>query len=225
MVKVSQLKHPENSHRKQVLLPKHSKDLAEFFGIMIGDGGINNDWQFKITMNSIADKDYSKYVLKLVQKLFKVEPSLMKRKNRNAMDVYLNSVTVVDFLVDNGLIRGNKLKQGLKIPKWILKNREYSKVCVRGLFDTDGCMYIHTHKVSGKIYRNIGLQFTSYSKELIFQVAEILDNFGIMPHITKRGNEIYIYQADMIKKYLKLFGTSNSRISSVYNKWRDARAV
>lgn len=224
-MKLSLLKHPENSHRKYVILPEHSNDLAEFFGIMIGDGGINNDWQFKITLNSVSDIKYSKYIMKLIEKLFHSKPKFFKKKIGNAIDVYLNSVTVVDFLVDNGLVRGNKLKQGLRIPRWIFENREFSIKCVRCLFDTDGCMYIHTHKVAGKKYRNIGLQFTSYSKELIFQVAEILDNFGIMPHITKRGNEIYIYQADMIEKYLKVFGTSNPRISSVYNKWRDARVV
>ena len=38
---------------KKVLLPKHSVHLAEFFGIMLGDGGINNPWQATITLNAI----------------------------------------------------------------------------------------------------------------------------------------------------------------------------
>lgn len=225
MVNVYSLKHPENSHRKHVVLPKYSPALAEFFGIMIGDGGINNLWQANITLNSIKDAKYSIYVSCLCKKLFGITPAMRKRKTRNALVVSLASTSVVDFLVDNGLVRGNKLKVGLRIPKWILEKPLYKQACVRGLIDTDGCMFVHVHKVKGKIYRNIGLCFTSLSPELIFQVADILAEFKIMPHITKRGKDIYLYQEDAIIKYLKVFGTSNERIESVYKKWRDARAV
>lgn len=41
MADIDTLKYPKKSHRKEVILPKYSEDLAEFFGIMMGDGGIN----------------------------------------------------------------------------------------------------------------------------------------------------------------------------------------
>jgi intein/homing endonuclease len=192
---------------------------------MIGDGGINNPWQANITLNSIKDADYSRYILSLCKELFGIEPVIRKRKERNALVVSLTSTTVVDFLVENGLPRGNKLKNGLNIPKWILAKQSYRRNCVRGLVDTDGCIGVHIHHINGKMYKNIYLTFTSYSPKLIFQVADVLAEFGIMPHITKRGRDIYLYQADAVEKYLKIFGTSNARIESVYNKWRDARAV
>ena len=139
--------------------------------------------------------------------------------------ISLTSISIVEFLVLNGLPRGNKLKNGLSIPKWILSKSLYKKACVRGLVDTDGCMFVHTHKVNGKVYNNIGLTFTNYSLDLVFQVAEILQEFGITPHISKRGRDIYLYQADSVLRYLRIFGTSNNRIKSVYEKWRDARVV
>lgn len=225
MVNIYNLKHPENSHRKRVTLPKYSTGLAEFFGIMMGDGGINNPWQANVTLNSIKDAKYAEYVSVLCKKLFDITPAIRKRKTRNTLVLSLASTSVVDFLVTNGLIRGNKLKTGLRIPKWILKKPLYKQACVRGLIDTDGCMFVHVHKVKGKVYRNIGLCFTSLSSELIFQVADILAEFRIMPHITKRGKDIYLYQENAVIKYLKVFGTSNERIESVYKKWRDARAV
>lgn len=150
---------------------------------------------------------------------------MRKRKDRETLVISLTSTSVVDFLIKHGLPRGNKLKQGLKVPSWVLSKPAYRKACVRGLIDTDGCLFVHTHKVRGKVYRNIGLSFTSYSPELIFQVANIVEEFSIMPHITRRGQDIYLYQADAVIKYLKIFGTSNERISSVYKKWRDARVV
>lgn len=225
MVDLIKLKYPKKSHRKKVILPRFSKTLAEFFGIMMGDGGINNNWQANITVNSIADLSYSKYLSSLSKKLFGVEPAIRKRKNTNALVVSITSISIVDFLVINGLSRGNKLKNGLSIPEWILSKPSYRKACVRGLVDTDGCMFVHVHKIKGKIYKNIGLTFTSYSPELIFQVAEILQEFNIIPHVSKRGRDIYLYQADSILRYLKIFGTSNNRIGSVYKNWRDARVV
>ena len=57
------------------------------------------------------------------------------------------------------------------------------------------------------------------------RTADIFIEFGIVPHISKRGRDISLYQENAILKYLKIFGTSNRRIESVYIKWRDARAV
>lgn len=225
MTAVSRLKHPGKSHRKLVLLPKYSLQLAEFFGLMIGDGGINNPWQANITLNAIKDKEYGAYISKLCKVLFGIVPAIRKRKERQALVISLASTTIVDFLVMNGLPRGNKLKNGLRIPAWILAKKRYRIACVRGLMDTDGCLFIHKHVVAGKNYNNLGLCFTSYSVELIGQVADIFEECGIIPHVDGRKQHVYLYRADAVIKYLKIFGTSNDRISSVYHKWRDARAV
>src|SRR3990167_9504638 len=141
-MEVSLLKHPKKSHRKKVLLPKHSPELAEFFGIMLGDGGINNDWQATITVNALADKNYANYIVGLCVSLFGVTPAIRKRKDKQALVIALASTSVVDFLVAQGLPRGNKLAGVLQIPKWILAKSEYKRACVRGLVDTDGCLYI-----------------------------------------------------------------------------------
>lgn len=111
MTTVSQLNHPDKSHRKLVSLPKYSVQLAEFFGLMIGDGGINNPWQANITLNAIKDREYAAYISKLCKALFNIAPAIRKRKERQALVISLASTTVVDFLVMNGLPRGNKLKK------------------------------------------------------------------------------------------------------------------
>ncbi len=226
MAKTSNLKFPNKSHRKLANLPNDSVELAEFFGIMIGDGGINNPWQAKISLNSETDLAYSKYISKLTKKLFEIDPTFIKRRGENTIIISLSSTSIVDFLIEKGLIRGNKLKAGLKIPQWILDNDEFKRACLRGLIDTDGCLYIHVHKSKwDKVYKNIGLNFSSYSEDLISQVSEILFEYGIVPHISKRGTDIYLYKASAVKKYLEVVGTSNDRIISIYNKWRDRIVV
>src|SRR3989344_5842240 len=125
MVHAPLLMYPKKSHRKIVRIPSVSKELAEFFGIMIGDGGINNEWQANVTLNTDADADYVLFVSELMKKLFNVSPAIRPRLTRRATIVSLASTTIVDFLVKNGLSRGNKLMQGLRIPRWILAQKTY----------------------------------------------------------------------------------------------------
>ncbi|MDE1919177.1 MAG: LAGLIDADG family homing endonuclease [Patescibacteria group bacterium] len=202
------LKYPKKSHRKTVRIPRPSQSLAEFFGIMLGDGGINNLWQANITMNSVEDAEYALYVQKLIENLFGILPPVRKRKGRNAVVISAASTTLVDFLVEKGLPRGNKLKNGVCIPDWVLEKCSYRVACVRGLMDTDGCLFIHSHRTGGKRYENIGLCFTSYSPKMLGQVAGVFEEFGIMPHIGSQGRSIYLYRADAVAKYLKVFSTS-----------------
>lgn len=221
MSDILSLKYPNKSHRKVVTLPVPSVELAEFFGIMMGDGGINNLWQANITLNSVADATYLEYVCALIEKLFCVAPAIVKNKKRKAARVLISSVSIVDFLAREGLVRGDKLRAGLFIPQWILENKEYRVACMRGLMDTDGCLYIHRHTVAGKAYQNIGLCFCSHSPALMGQVAAIFEEFGIIPHISNQGRSIYLYKASAVARYLEVFGTSNDRISSVYKRFGD----
>lgn len=204
------------------MLPPASPRLAEFIGIMMGDGGINNAWQATITVNAIADAAYAEHIRNLCLNLFGTAPAIRRRKTRQALVISLASTTVVDFLVSKGLCRGNKLDQGLSIPGWVLKDSEFQKSCVRGLVDTDGCLFIHAHSVGGKRYQNIGLCFSSASPRLLRQVAVIFEKNGIVPHIDKRGRNIYLYREAAVARYLEIFGTSNERIGSLYQKWRGA---
>ncbi len=222
---VFNLKYPKKSHRKKVILPKPSKELAEFLGVMMGDGGINNSWQATITLNAVKDAKYAKYVVGLCKKLFGILPAVRRRKGSKTLVISLASTSVVDFLVSQGLPRGNKMKKGLTVSDWIFEKKVYQTSCLKGMIDTDGCIFIHKHIICGKLYKNIGLSFSSYSPELILYVMTTLEKFGIIAYITKRGTDVYIYQEDSVVKFLKVIGTSNSRIMSVYKKWRDARVV
>lgn len=215
-----ELVYSKKSHRKVALLPKPSAQLAEFIGIMLGDGGIHTPWQATISLNWLSDKEYAEYIVDLCIKLFAIKPSVYKRKTRNTAVIRLSNTNVVEHIISLGLHRGNKLQQGLRIPSWIMEKKAYKIACLRGLVDTDGCIYIHKHRIKNKEYKNIGLTFTSYSPELIVQVAEILAELKIMPHITNRHRDVYLYRADAVAKYLELMGTSNPRISSVYNSWK-----
>ena len=220
---ISLLKYPLKSHRKTINIPSDSEELAELFGIAFGDGGINNEWQLVITLNSVSDLKYSSYVCDLLRKLFEIRVFTKKRPNQNALVIVCSSTDLVDFLVDKGCVRGNKVIHQIEVPDWIDANIEYKKRFVRGLVDTDGCLYIHRHFVNNALCHNIGFCFTNHSKKLINSVEIILKEIGIRPHITDEGRRIYLYNAKDIFSYLNIFGSSNPRIYEKYREWLDIK--
>ncbi len=221
-MKSNLLKYPLKSHRKEILIPQESVYLAEFMGIVFGDGGINNDWQLVISLNSERDLEYSKYVVKLIKTLFSLEISIRKRPRQNTLVIVCSSMNLLDFLIEKGAVKGNKIRQKFDIPKWISGNSSYEKAFVRGVVDTDGCLYTHKHKVAGKVYTNIGFCFASSSPPLLKSVGNILRLVGIEPHIKYEKNSIYLYSSKAVLKYLQIFGSSNPRVLNKYINWRGA---
>jgi len=76
--------------------PKFSADLAEFTGIVIGDGGITTD-QVIISMNSVDDNEYSFFVKKLIKKLFDLDASMVYRKKELAVYIMISRKKLVEF--------------------------------------------------------------------------------------------------------------------------------
>ncbi len=190
-----------------------SEPLAEFVGILLGDGGINYG-QASITLNSIADKEYLLFVVDLIKRLFSFEASVSKKKNCNANTIYCNGVKFVDYLVRLGLKIGNKVKQQVGIPGWIYTKMEYRIACLRGLMDTDGGIFIHKYKVNGKEYKYLKVCFTNRSMPILKFVRDVLSELGMTPKIViGMGSEkVWLYNQSEVYEYLKVVGTHNSRL-------------
>ncbi len=63
--------HPIINTSLPINKPKKSEDLAEFVGIVLGDGGITQR-QVTITFCSKDEREYGKFVTRLIKKLFNV---------------------------------------------------------------------------------------------------------------------------------------------------------
>jgi len=191
--------------------PRFSKKLAEFVGIMLGDGGMTKN-QITVTLHSEDDLEYSVFVEKLLEELFEVKPSKKKRSNCKAFKILLSRVGVIRFLNDIvGLVIGNKVRQQVDIPNWINEKRNFQLACVRGLIDTDGCVIIHKYKSKGKLYLYKKLSFTNRSFPLLCSVKKILDGLEIKNRITKNSFEIRIEARKDVKKYFQIIGSHNPK--------------
>lgn len=187
--------------------------MAEFVGIILGDGGITVG-QCTITLAREADKDYIPVVSDLGLKLFGEKPKIYKRKRCKADDLCYNGINFVEYLTTVGIKIGNKVKQQVDVPEWIKNNREYSLRCVRGLMDTDGGIATHRYKVGNKVYEYKKLNFTNHSVPLVMFVKEVFEYLGFSPKLAGKlgNNRLWLYNYNETKEYLRIIGSSNSRI-------------
>jgi intein/homing endonuclease len=195
---------------KNIFLPQKNVKLAEFVGIMMGDGGVSK-YHISITLNSKTDREYSLFVCKLIKDLFHITPTKHKRKDSLAVDIIVNRTKLTTFCKNIGLKVGNKLKQGLDIPSWIKDNKSYQKACVRGLVDTDGSFFKHSYIVKGKPYAYIKIGFSSRSPKLIDSVQKILEKLCINSKINYNSNEVKIESQEGVRQFLSIIGTNNPK--------------
>jgi intein/homing endonuclease len=192
-------------------MPDFSKDLAEFVGILLGDGGISTH-QISVTLHRITDKEYSLFVRKLIYKLFEITAGEYKDKQFLADSIVISRIGLVRYCMEKlGLKQGNKIKQQVDIPKWIRENTAYGVACLRGLIDTDGCVILHRYISSKKEYQYPKLDFTSKSVPLLGSASLILSELGIRHRITKNGFSLRIESKENVKKYFDTVGTSNQK--------------
>jgi hypothetical protein len=215
--KISQLRRKENPGkykalgciiRKDFSGIQKSKDLAEALGIILGDGGIT-PYQVIVTLDRKTDREYAAFVQNLFERIFGERPSFRERYDDNSINLTLSGIGLVERLSNLGVGKGNKILRQVDFPKWIWGNMDYQIACVRGLFDTDGCIYFHYHWTKGIRYRNLGFCFTSFSVPLLTSFYKVLQKAKIKSY--PKSGRIYIYDFLEIEKYFKIFGSSNPK--------------
>ncbi|MBI4225481.1 MAG: LAGLIDADG family homing endonuclease [Candidatus Sungbacteria bacterium] len=194
---------------RSIKKPRLCAELAEFIGIVLGDGGITQD-QISITLHYIDDLEYSKFVVLLVKKLFEIDASNLRRPNEHVVVIRISRTNLVKFCVALGLKIGNKVKQQVDMPQWIKDNLKYQIACLRGLVDTDGSVFRHRYKSNGKLYSYKKIDFTNRSIPLLTSVSNILKILGIKHRIA--GNyKIRIEAQKDVERFFKLIGSHNPK--------------
>lgn len=219
---------------KKIKTPNLSKELAEFFGIMLGDGNSYKNQFYKSRKDKrgvymiriVGDSRYDykyliKYVKPLIEKLFeiKVKSGFFKPKenfknSKNAMFLLVHGRELINFLENKGFKPGNKIKNKLEIPLWIKRNDKFLKSCLRGLYDTDGGVYKLNNQNTYQIV------FTNFNQKLLKNVRNSLLSLGITPSKITKGNKIYITKKSELRKFLKQIGLRNPRHKIKVERWK-----
>ena len=199
------------NNKKKVTLPmKYSLELAELFGILLGDGSVTK-YYTRIYLNLIADKGYEKQIIYLIKKSFlKINVCLMDRPKRGTKEIQISSKEISDYLIKIGF--SPKIRS---VPAWITKNCSFTKATIRGLFDTEGsiCLKYYKGKKGLQIYKQ--LTFTNSNKNLLTFIEKNLENMGFSP--TKNSNKnIYLSNKKDIEKYFDEIGTNNPKLEKKF---------
>jgi len=198
---------------KKINIPKKDAELAELWGIMLGDGCVQKIKGYKLGVYGIDiaghsedDREYlSSFVKPLCEKLFGINGRFYISKRNKCIHVILDGRRIIDFFEENNFKAGNKILNKVTIPSWIKANNKLLSACLRGLFDTDGSFYKLTNQNSYQIH------FKNYNKTLLEDVRESLLklDIGVSKIICEKS--IVITKRSEIEKFYKVIGFSNPK--------------
>lgn len=186
-----------------------NEDIAELTCIFLGDGGMYlhkhlKKLELKVTLNRVDEQPYVDYVNKLFHNQFQCYLHVHPRKIGKTVDLRTGQSVIIDFFKSKGLLFGNKVENQVRVPNWIKNDRKYLKKGVKGLFDTDGSIWVNSQSKSLHLgFRNASLPLASDFKEM----CELLkikpqQKIGVVHKINKRNGKIYSgYQVKISSKY------------------------
>jgi hypothetical protein len=195
-----------------------SLNICEVIGAFIGDGFFNcyknKLYQVEFSGDNKLDlKYYEEKIIPFIQEIIPtLRPHIYFPKDKNAIRIVFYSKEFFCFLKDFlGFIPGKK-SHSVFIPNKIIANKDFIYPTVRGIFDTDGCVFLDKRKKYKKIYPRI--TFQTVSKPLFEQLNHILsEKFNLYTRFNER-RQIYIieiYGINQVKYWMKIIGFSNQR--------------
>ncbi len=166
----------------QALTMKESE--AYLMGLALGDGNLSNPNKRAVRLRISCDPKYP-LLINEIKRVFSVvfpknKIGIFRQKSCFEVSVYSNRLpTLLGWRWD----QGPKNKQGVCIPQWIKAEPIFMRICLRGLFQTDGSLY------NDRGYTM--LNFTNTCAPLINNVLEYLVLLGYRPNLqtlAPRGN-------------------------------------
>lgn len=196
---------PKN--RKHIIIPEKNEYLAEFIGIMLGDGNIyvkenKSLYQIRIAFNYYIEKEYAFFISDLIKKLFGLESSINFKKGQ----VCVNSKELAEFLIKENIPSGKRTKLTIHISEWINSKNKFMFSFIRGLVDTDGSIF----RLSQKDKNILRISFKNSNISLSNIYRNLLISFDFHPSKITYQNIFLTRKADTAR-YLKEIGFHNPK--------------
>lgn len=191
-----------------VAYPKRSSNLAELVGVILGDGTLT-EYQLILYSNIFDESEYSTFLCDLVMDIFGIEPTIIRDQENGVIRIICSRKNLVKYLQSLGLGLGSKVKRQARVPSWVRDNREYANACLRGLIDTDGCVYLDRHCINGIDYASLCIAFTNASMPLLDFVFWSWQSLGFHP--TRHGRHVRLRRKEEVMRYAEEVGFSNPK--------------
>ena len=193
--------------RRDVRFPERTPELAEFFGIMLGDGNLTPT-QIAVTLGT-KEENYVQYVATGMQALFGANPRVTTNAKGHWI-VYFGSVLIVRWLTQEGLVQ-NKVAAQVGVPEWIFTKPEYMQRFVRGFFDTDGSIY--------RLRFGIQISLTNHSLPLLRALHAMLTTLGYNPSAISAWR-IYVTRRKEIERFFREIKPQNIKHKRRFDTFR-----
>lgn len=214
---------------------KITSELAEETGWHIGDGSMNyykNQGKLKglYQLRGHIEDDKAHYLLRIkliFEKLYNIKVNLRRMPSTRVFGFQIWNCRLVNFKKKLKLPLGKKFD--ISIPKVFLKNRKFKKAIIRGIFDTDGGIYLE--KKNNKLYPKLWI--TTISFKLSEQLLKIFNRFGFRATShsqlynkefnRKRAYFITIRGVKMFHKFMKEINLQNPKHIIKYQKFLNSQ--
>ena len=200
-------------------------NLYEFIGIMIGDGCLldypkHNIYGIEITGNATEEVDFYKKIEEFIKSNFDVNVRVHVRKDKTGQSLKLicYSKILANFLKKQGIKRNKTYST--QIPSHLLEWK-YSKYVIKGIFETDGCIYFSkSKKIAYPTYPR--REICTASLQLATQIIKILNTNGFTArsYINKNTITIYMSGENMLNKWSTEIGWSGLKNQTKYDLWK-----
>ena len=135
---------------KSSYLPlKKNGDLAELIGVVLGDGHIciyPRTEELRVISNSNNPGFIERYA-RIMQNVFDKKPYVVPNPRQNSTKIGFYQKFISKRL---GVPTGARKYAVIKVPSWILREKEYIVRYLRGLYEAEGSIHFHkrtyTHK-------------------------------------------------------------------------------
>lgn len=194
--------------------------LSELIGAFIGDGFTNKyggAYQIQFTGHAVLDKEYYlKTIIPIIKKISSnFDPRLVLKDNTLRLNIYSKELFLI--LTKRFGFQPGKKAYTVIIPQEIAAsaNQKIINSCIRGIFDTDGCVFFDKRKSYYTPYIRIALHMSS--KELLKQICDILKKQNIIVTVTKDYLSLQINGNENCNRFINTIGFHNNRHLSKFH--------
>ncbi len=148
-------------------------------GLALGDGNLSNPNGRAVALRITCDKKYPElytHILESIQN-FLPDNKVGLVHSKTYLNVYCYS-NKWENLLGWKAKSGSKYVQKVKIPEWVLSDKNFTRECLRGLIQSDGSIYTDR----GYLMVNIVSNISSLAESIILAI----NSLGYKPNVQKR---------------------------------------
>jgi hypothetical protein len=174
---------------------KESGDVAEYIGVVLGDGNIEKFPRTeRITITGDAKKmDFIFRYAKMTELIFNKKPTITRALRSNAVRISLYQKFISARL---GIPTGNRKYIEYELPAWIWESDEYLIRFLRGLFEAEASLSIHLPTYT------YNFSFSNLNKSILYMVQTALIRLEFHPEV--RDNAIRIRKKAEVERLKNL---------------------